>query len=283
VDSWRGDIHNLEVRIADRPPGGKLYVALWRRVTYDVELGDNWKWLRLWPNDAQENYPNWYWGKPPGAGTGYYTEKCGTVHYSQGPVPGPTWQLEEYLFKVASGPGAVDGYLQMIQGGVIKHTNAQWETTCSEYPGSFGGSINWQDDPSNFDPAAGSAVFKDDLYLDTSWSRVYLANDADYALATHRELQPPSAWEDGQIAITQNFGSFASGEPVYLIVVDNENRFSQGVLLVPEPSGAAMVMVCAACTLLKRCNPPIRPLARRALSAGQLSSRVISADGTLPP
>lgn len=62
----------------------------------------------------------------------------------------------------------------------------------------------------------------DDIYIDTTLSRVMLANNATYANATIIEPQIPSAWATGEITATVNQGALPDGT-AYLFVFDSSN------------------------------------------------------------
>jgi hypothetical protein len=64
----------------------------------------------------------------------------------------------------------------------------------------------------------------DDIYLDNTWARVEMGDNADYDSCTHREIQIPSAWSDTSITVTVNQGSFMNGGTAYLFVVDADGN-----------------------------------------------------------
>ena len=60
----------------------------------------------------------------------------------------------------------------------------------------------------------------DDIYIDTTWSRVVLADNADYDLATIVEPQIPSAWSSSSITATMNLGQLPDSGTAYMFVFD---------------------------------------------------------------
>jgi len=70
-------------------------------------------------------------------------------------------------------------------------------------------------------PDGNDHFYMDDAYADTTWSRVEIGNASTYATCTHREIQPPTSWADGSIAITFNQGSFSAEDTAYVYVVDS--------------------------------------------------------------
>jgi len=66
-----------------------------------------------------------------------------------------------------------------------------------------------------------------DIYIDTTWQRVVIGDNQTYTNCTKREVQIPTAWATGEIAITVNQASFSSGT-AYLFVVDSDGSVSSG-------------------------------------------------------
>jgi hypothetical protein len=63
----------------------------------------------------------------------------------------------------------------------------------------------------------------DDIYMDTTFSRVMLANNSNYDNATIIEPQIPSAWSSNSITFTANLGKFQDQGTAYLFVFDSNN------------------------------------------------------------
>jgi len=68
----------------------------------------------------------------------------------------------------------------------------------------------------------------DDIYYSYTQARVELGNAATYAASTHREVQLPKSWTDGEITFTVNKGSFPSASNQYLFVIDQSGAASPG-------------------------------------------------------
>jgi hypothetical protein len=65
-------------------------------------------------------------------------------------------------------------------------------------------------------------------YVDNSWARVEIGDNANYNNCTHREIQIPSGWSDSSVTVTLNRGSFGPSAAAYLFVVDGNNTPSAG-------------------------------------------------------
>jgi hypothetical protein len=79
----------------------------------------------------------------------------------------------------------------------------------------------------------------DDAYLDTTLSRVVLADKSALSRATIIENQIPSSWNDGSITATVNLGKFAQGQAAYLFVVDSSGTPSATGVAVTAGGTAA--------------------------------------------
>ncbi|GAH76879.1 unnamed protein product, partial [marine sediment metagenome] len=65
-----------------------------------------------------------------------------------------------------------------------------------------------------------SPLYWDEIYIDTTQSRVEIGNAATWSGCSHREVQIPSSWSSSSVSIDVNTGSFSNGT-AYLYVVDS--------------------------------------------------------------
>lgn len=89
---------------------------------------------------------------------------------------------------------------------------------------SLGGYYRWATNISDITTYRGdNNAFRyfDDIYIDTTFSRVMLCNNATYANATICEPQIPSAWATEEITATVNLGALTGTG--YLFVFDSDN------------------------------------------------------------
>lgn len=73
-----------------------------------------------------------------------------------------------------------------------------------------------------------SVLYWDDLYIDNSWARIEIGDNADYDSCTHREMQIPTSWAPYQVSFTVNQGSFSDGDAVYIFVVGEDGTATDG-------------------------------------------------------
>jgi hypothetical protein len=72
---------------------------------------------------------------------------------------------------------------------------------------------------------AGHRYRVDDLYIDDSWCRVMVGDNADFTSCTLREIQIPTAWDSGggSVSCVLNQGEFASFSGKHLFVCINDD------------------------------------------------------------
>lgn len=81
----------------------------------------------------------------------------------------------------------------------------------------------------------------DDVYVDTTLSRVIIGNASTYSACTVLEPQPPTAWDSGggSITVTVNQGALTAGT-VYVYVWDSSNNYNtNGYEVTLSESGAS--------------------------------------------
>jgi hypothetical protein len=123
------------------------------------------------------------------------------------------WSKVEIAFKATD---QTDGYITVWENG---HKVLNYAGPTDTYAGTLrsigiGGFARMVGHPSNW-------RYYDDAYLDTTLSRVVLADQPVLSQATIIENQIPSAWSDGSITATVNLGQFTPGQTAYLFVVDS--------------------------------------------------------------
>jgi hypothetical protein len=125
---------------------------------------------------------------------------------------GGQWAKIEVAVKVTN---QTDGYVQVWEDGrqVVSYAGPTDKYAGNRRTVGIGGYVrvhvpqNWR--------------YFADAYMDTTLSRVVLANNSVLAQATIIENQIPSKWSDASITATVNLGRFAHGQSAYLFVVDS--------------------------------------------------------------
>jgi len=77
-------------------------------------------------------------------------------------------------------------------------------------------------------PEASVKTYWGELYVDNTRARIEIGNNINFEACTHREIQVPETWNDGQITFQVNQGTFPMGEDLFLFVVDENDRPSVG-------------------------------------------------------
>jgi len=142
-------------------------------------------------------------------------------------LAGQVWHQVQMEY-VDSTPGVADGRIQIWIDGKLILSRTAYQTRDSgetyfkrwKYLGfeeTYGGTSDGNEH-----------VFFDDYYIDNTLARVEIGNNADYALCTIKEIQPPTAWSTSSITVTGNVGSLTGTAYVFVIDVDgvvNETGF----------------------------------------------------------
>jgi hypothetical protein len=132
-----------------------------------------------------------------------------------------SWHIEEIRWNWTS---EHDGLWQYTVDGVQNQLRNNMTNGPNAFNEPFVDALSVQGAPPD-----GSRVYISDYYIDTTYARVMIGNAATLSASTQREIQiPKTTWNDSQIQVQVNQGSFASGAVAYLFVVDSDNNASAG-------------------------------------------------------
>ena len=151
------------------------------------------------------------------------------------------WSKVEIAIKVTN---QSDGYIHVWENGqqVINYSGITDNYGGTKRTISVGGYARMQGYTSNW-------RYFDDVYIDTTLSRVVLADKPVLSQATIIENQIPITWSDNSISATVNLGKFTQGQTAYLFVVDADGTASTtgtsvtagGTAFTPDaPSGVSV-------------------------------------------
>jgi hypothetical protein len=211
----------------DADDAKRLYINWWLR-SDDVENIGYTKFLRV-TNDISPTYPNrMSWCEK------VITYKLGDaecIDYTAdtdwwstiSKVQVDTWNNMEISLDSSISEECDQGLMTFQVNGTDTHQTNYWAPERLHYVSALGQDINvtLSSHDANFDWS--------EVYIDTTFARVMLGNDEDFANCTHKEIQIPSLWEEDQLAVTVNLGTFAPGEQAYLFVVDRTGVPSAGL------------------------------------------------------
>ena len=84
-------------------------------------------------------------------------------------------------------------------------------------------------------------MYTDNVYIDTTWSRVELVDNPSYLASRVRAVQPSTSWSDISVKAKANFAGLAPGSTVYVFVFNDQNVTSDKgfPITVPNSSGRA--------------------------------------------
>ncbi len=86
-------------------------------------------------------------------------------------------------------------------------------------------------------PGGSYKLYYDNVYIDSTRSRVEIGNAANWDECTLREVQIPTAWSNSSITLTANTNSFSNGT-AWVYVVDADGKVSPGLpITIASSSG----------------------------------------------
>jgi hypothetical protein len=232
-------------------PNQKLYLHKHVKRTFDVS-SVNWKTFRIWSTDFTT--PDMYISVHNGSINVEGISNSGGWMYGgddskksewMGPIN--QWFTEEYLLKANSSNSSADATFEVFVSGKrvgwLPYTDYSTKTLSLRTSDSQRMIINF---PVHFVVAnatlpAGSTVWADNVYMDTTWARVMIGNAPTWNASTQREIQIPTAWSSTSLSVVLNQGRLADLRNGYLYVIDaNGNVNANGYPLCttcPKPPG----------------------------------------------
>lgn len=148
-------------------------------------------------------------------------------------VPKGSWNLMQFEFRDGTASTA-DGVLRWWVNGrlVFNHSDITTRTnTTAKRPQVVG---FYRDSTAD----GSGALYLDDAYIDNTWQRVEIGNNATYNNCTLREIQPSTSWADGSVTFTVNQGSFSDSSTGYVFVTDASGVRNAGYQVTFGTSGS---------------------------------------------
>ncbi len=157
-----------------------------------------------------------YWGSP----LIFYDAGEGEVDLDYLTTPFNSWVRIE-MYKKVSTAGIADGkiiartigYEELIYDSLITRASGQTFLQDTVLLGLM-----------MANPEGEYEIYIDDIYIDTTLSRVELGDAPHWDACSHREIQLPATWSDTGITAKINFGSFSSTDKLYVYVVDENGQ-----------------------------------------------------------
>lgn len=194
---------------------------------WDESGVNNYKFYRFWPPNGtlHPDYVAVFANSKPRV-TKFASEGAGSAGTVSGFIaPANAWYTEE-LQVHQGGIDTQDSTTKFWMNSVLKLSYSHISRT-SKNPAQWSRlSIEnfWTLRP----PPSGAYMYFDDIYVDTTWSRVMIGNASTFDACTVREPLIPTAWSNTTITAYFNQGSFSNGQSVYVFVVDSDGNASSG-------------------------------------------------------
>jgi hypothetical protein len=140
----------------------------------------------------------------------------GQVNFPYLPSEGKAWITYEFFFR--GNPGFMEVKSEGVSRGKYYCSNDAYKFGIRSF--TVGGWARKQ-----MDGSVHNEMYRyfDDIYIDTTFSRVMLANHSSITFATIVEPQPPIAWSNNSITLQVNLGRLPDSGTVYLFVFDANN------------------------------------------------------------
>ncbi len=211
--------------LGDESPD-QFYLSWWFRTSAeDLTDGSN-KFVRLWADSERaEGSMSWtgmhmtYTSDSNHDGINDGGDGHGGIDWGSWGGQTGEWHHMELIY---DGSGDIQngyGQVQLIRNGHIIH----------DIYDAFG-ELPWNRlfvfgfDASSGSTFEGETFDFSEIYIDTNISRVIAGNASNISEVTHMELQIPITWNENQIEVMSNYGSFEPDEDVWLYVYDNEGN-----------------------------------------------------------
>lgn len=208
-----------------------VYISGWRQfeTCTNPEDASNWKVWRIY-SDSPTHYPDWAivisdgtWDDVPNNCTIIWgLESCNSSNNHGGTFGSgfANWQLYEIEVDKPNNTTKlwVDGVdlmtTEIYAGDMDTCSFELYNIIYDAYHRGGGGAYS---------------VLTDDCYISYTRARIILSDSSTWStsVASHRELQLPTAWSTTSITATVNMGSFTTGT-AYLYIVDSNGLVSNG-------------------------------------------------------
>lgn len=206
--------------------------------TDSVDPNANWKGWRMWPPNGASNYPNIYYSVQNGR---IFVEQIGVESgfWSSGVRLTTTdWVEEERIFQASSAINVKDGLFTYridnqtkSTGSVLTRSSAQPAYMTRNYVvhGQQANKNKWTNPPwSN-----SNAMWSDEVYVDTTWSRCIIGDAATFAAVRRYNMAVPISWSDTSVtARVVSLSRLTPGTSAYGYCWDSNNNVNANGALV---------------------------------------------------
>jgi len=222
----------------------EVYITYWRRldITY-LKPPRNFKEFRI-EGDISGGYPMMAYATNSGpgsvpmqnfwlAGNGHEGDDwdCGTCKNRQ-------WDRKEFWIRIGDDPGQRFKFWENAALLENYMTPQDFPEGVGEYLGDNNSKFDYFGIGFYLRTGSEGVTQFDDIYIDTTQSRVEIGEASTFDTCTIREIQPPTAWSNNSITFTANQGSFSDGDTAYLYVVDEDGSVNeQGYQIAFGPAG----------------------------------------------
>lgn len=146
-----------------------------------------------------------------------------------------TWHHFEFIGKQST-PNTANGSIDARINGTSVYT--QNNVMTRKNSGSYWNLIEFCVGMTNF--TSNNDTYLDDVYVNNTWARVEIGDNATYGNCTRRDIMPTTAWSATSITADFNAGGLADDTTAYLFVVDADGVASSGYEVTIGASGGLL-------------------------------------------
>ena len=241
----RAGIGITDIRHNEAPPT-QLYVHAVKFYDFDIvrdigPRGFNLKILRLWSTYSHKqkhlsrtnNAYIGFQGRHDLAARSYaeYTEKGKSARYSPSlQFTAQKWIQHELIYRPST-LNSQNGIFHLEENAHPMGTHRDLTTITNEYPAPY--DRLYFDQVSNGTGEGPLYVYYDDIYIDTTWSRIILCNSPKLAFCTKKAIQLPLNWSNTHITVQLNANYINLEAQVWLFVFNKNNQNNKQGFPIP--------------------------------------------------
>lgn len=207
-----------------------VYLDWWMRINHSGKSRNYKPWRLYGAADTLETNAVIFCPAAGGSGMSSYDAGVSNFFWGEGgDYQDDVWEHWQVLLQHGSVGGANGTIKQYVNRTITSnHSNLVTRTTSAVWDQiRVGHYWSFADEGSGCGDNTGANIYIDNIYIDTTFSRVELCNNATYTSATQCEVVQPTAWSNASITATVRSAALTSGT-AYLFVVDANNAASSG-------------------------------------------------------
>jgi hypothetical protein len=218
-------------------PFSSPQIYVWAKKYYGFRVvedggsnGMNLKFFRMWFLWTHDTYTAYQGSMGPESGRTMPEATQELAKWWTMPHEGNRWIIDEWEYK-QSDLNVSNGAFNYIRDGIAAYprTTTTFTTRTTGFPGGY--QRLFFDQISNNELSPGKYLYFDSIYVDDTWQRVVISDEATWQNVVYgsgskhsREIQIPTSWSGTQIQVSVRRGGIANLATSYLYVLDTQGN-----------------------------------------------------------